>query len=132
MKANKYAELLPEVAADLEKLEKDVEGLRALYKFLRKKAGLIDRERLEAPVANGSEARPLVGMKQIEAAVMVLRQAGQPLKTRDIARRMIDSGFPSDDPARLKTSLFTTMTRRTDMFAKAGPGLWTLAKAGSH
>ncbi|MGD0897929.1 MAG: HTH domain-containing protein [Thermoguttaceae bacterium] len=132
MKANKYGELLQEVAADLEKLEKDVEGLRALYKFLRKKAGLVERERLGPPIANGSEAKPLAGVKQIEAAVMVLREAGQPLKTRDVARGMIEGGFPSNDPARLKTSLFTTMTRRTDMFAKAGPGLWTLAKAGSH
>ena len=128
MNANQYADLFAEVTADVERLEAELAQVQAVRKYLENKvekngSGVSDHSSERAP-----RSRPFAGMKQIGAAAIVLQDAKQPLKTREIAKRLIDGGFPAKDIARLKTSLFTTMTRKPEVFKKAGVGLWALAK----
>ena len=65
-------------------------------------------------------------MRQIEAAAKILEESGKPLKTAAIIEKMIAGGFPQQDVKKLRTSLFTSLSRKPDMFVKAGSGLWGL------
>jgi hypothetical protein len=128
MNKNKYTELYSEALADLQRLEAETDNMRRLCSYLQKKAG--PRGNDNAPPAS-PKSRRFADSKQIDAAKVVLSEASEPLKTREIAKRLIDGGFPSDDLPKLKTSLFTTMTRKTDVFKKVGAGLWTLQVSGA-
>jgi hypothetical protein len=131
MTAVQYSNLHVEVTADISRLETELVQLRAVQEYLAAKIGNEANEHSDRSGEVGSRSDRFVGMKQIGAAQIVLREAKRPLKTREIAKRLIDGGFHADDMARLKTSLFTTMKRKPDVFAKAGAGLWALTKTES-
>jgi hypothetical protein len=128
MNKTQYAELYVEASADLARLEAETENIRQLCNYLRTKAGdaANNNDSLHVRPVTPTKIRRFADFKQIDAAKIVLSEASEPLKTREIAKRVMDGGFPSQDLANLKTSLFTTMTRKADVFKKAGPGLWTL------
>jgi hypothetical protein len=65
-------------------------------------------------------------MRQIDAAAQILKESGQPLKTAAIVQEMVDGGFPQQDVSKLRTSLFTSLTRKPEVFEKVGTGLWGL------
>jgi 16S rRNA U1498 N3-methylase RsmE len=126
MDNKQYADLYLDVSAELERLEADVENKRRLRDYLREKAEQCGNNTPPGRSPRTPGSRRFAKSKQIDAAKVVLSEASEPLKTREIAKRLIDGGFPSDDLPKLKTSLFTTMTRKEGIFEKAGPGLWKL------
>lgn len=77
------------------------------------------------------QAMPYASLKQVDAAAEVLRSAGRPMRTPDIAAALIAGGFPMTDIKRLKVSLFTSMMRKPTVFEKVGSGMWTLRVAAS-
>ncbi len=127
MNVTQYTQLYREARADLANLEQEVTRLRAVCEYLQLKAGADTASPTSQP---RGVAGPFARMRQVDAARQVLRDATSPLKTSEIAKRLIAGGFPATDEARLKTSLFTTMTRKGEMFAKTGPGRWTLKEEG--
>jgi len=134
--AEQHARFYEEVQADIARLEAELEELRAVANYHRLKAGLGNATsgRAETTIAAAEErtsdakpgSGPFSSIKQVRAAEIVLRESSKPLRTSEIARRLIEGGYPALDAARLKTSLFTTMTRKKDVFVKAGVGLWTV------
>ena len=139
MDAEQHVRFYEEVKADIAELEQKLKELRAVANYHAIKARISRPEEGAGAThsmvgtRSGSQ-RPsnrYAGMRQIQAAKALLLVAGEPLRTAEIARRLIAGGFPAKDPAKLKTSLFTSMTRKQETFRKAGPGLWTLVSESS-
>ena len=134
MNAEQHAMFYDEVQADIARLETELTELKAVAQYHHLKAEMAADKVAEKSTKKTGIARvrvgPYVSMKQVEAAESVLRESPEPLRTREIAERLMNGGFPAKDIARLKTSIFTTMTRKTDVFEKAGAGLWKLKEAG--
>lgn len=129
------ATILNKVRDDIASLEKRLAEAKAAENYLVGMAEIPERQerqaaRTEQVVAPLAEAQPIIGpyttMKQFEAAAMILRTHGQPMKTADIVSEMIAGGFPQTDEKKLRVSLFTTLMRKPTMFAKAGSGTWSV------
>lgn len=65
---------------------------------------------------------------QVEAASTILREADKPLRAAEIAQTMLQHGFPTKDATKLRNGVFTTMTRRKDLFHKLEAGLWAIRR----
>jgi len=139
MDAEQHARFYEEIKADIAELEQKLDELRAVANYhaiksrISHPAGAVSAAESMAATRPGSQSvsNRYAGMRQIQAAEALLLEAREPLRTAEIAKRLIAGGFPAKDPARLKTSLFTSMTRKHATFRKAGPGLWTLVSAGN-
>jgi hypothetical protein len=69
-------------------------------------------------------------MGQRQAAVDVLQKAGRPMKTAEIAKAMIEGGYPFNggDYNKLAGYLFTSFKRAERQIKKVGVGLWEAVK----
>lgn len=63
---------------------------------------------------------------QGDIAAEILRDYGRPMRASEIAHVMINQGAADADRRKLRNSIFTTMTRKADVFQKVGTGMWTL------
>jgi hypothetical protein len=129
MNVASYGQIHADVTEDIARLEAELADLRSLRKYLENKAKLDGRKTGDLKHNDLPKSNRFANAKQIDAAAIILREASEPLKTREIVRRLVAGGFPATDLARLKTSLFTTMTRKDTVFAKAGAGLWKLKES---
>jgi hypothetical protein len=66
------------------------------------------------------------GMSQPEVARQILLENGTPMRAPDVVAKMVEAGYPCDNRTRLKNNMFTSMTRRDDLFEKVESGLWAL------
>ena len=132
MNTGQHAQFYEEVRADIAELEAKIAELRPVAKYHQDKAGSALRNNIQKTDENQPESaikdNCYSGMKQADAVIRILSNVKEPLRTREIAQQLIDGGYPSENIARLKTSIFTTMTRKADIFTKAGPGQWKLKK----
>ena len=128
--------LLEDVKSDIARLEEELNGLRLVAAYLSRSSG-VEAASADAPSTGkssfvhqttGRGHRFTEQTTQVEAAEVVLRDAGKgrPMSAMDIATTIAQRGYPREADRTFATSLFSTMSRRTDTFAKAGPGLWTL------
>ena len=127
MTSEYHAAFLADVRRHIADVEAKLAELRTVEHYL-----VSHPDHDEAIESNQIEERklPIANFTQIDAAVAILRAAGgRPLKTPAIVRKMIQSGYPASDSRKLKLSVFSAMSRRTDLFRKAGPGLWTLVES---
>lgn len=69
-------------------------------------------------------------LTQKEAAALVLKEAGEPLRTKEIVMRMVRGGYYPDAPERkqLENAVFSVMRRHDEIFAKISPGIWGLVE----
>jgi hypothetical protein len=130
-----HQQMLDQVRQEIQALESQLAVLRAVEQYHAHKASG-DAEpavvRLTvSPVTIGGAPR-FTNMNQTDAAVEVLREAGRPLSTADIAKALVQGGVRAKAPDRLKASLFPAMQRKPAVFRKAGPGLWALADGGRN
>gem|GEM_PF-4893674 len=134
-----HAAALEQINVEIQRLESELAIAKAVANYHAARVAKTEsadtkRERISKAVGNvqireataGSET-PYAAMTQYEAAATVLRNAGKPLKTGEIADEMISGGFPQTDRKKLSISLFTSLLRKKDVFEKAGSGLWKLA-----
>ncbi len=126
-----------EVQRDIEEMERQLDKLRTVALYHKIKAGVGSVQVVAYPAtitASPPTIAPMEstlgrfanGIPQSKAAKIVLEEAGRPLKTEEIARRMMREGYHTADIKALKGALFTTMSRQKHTFAKAGRGIWTL------
>ena len=124
MDARQYAEAYQDACQEIADLEQRLNELRSVAEFFRVRSEGFD------PAQGCEEATQPTGrfadLSQSQAAKILLRDAGQPLPTAEIAERLVAGGYPARDIDRLKASLFTTMQRQEHTFVKAGKGLWRL------
>ncbi len=64
---------------------------------------------------------------RLGVAGRVIRKAGHPLKTRAIAQKLIEEGVADQHNFKYLLNSLHNMLGRSPKFAKAGPGLWTMA-----
>lgn len=83
---------------------------------------------LPLKLSDAAEDRRFANMRQIDAAEQILSEAGRPMKTGEISKALLEGGFHQRDSKKLTTSLFTSLTRKPEVFRKAGTGLWDLSK----
>ena len=139
MDAVKHAECYHDVLADMKAAKREYFKLKAVAEYHRKKAGLaiglpVDIHNPE-PTTAGNRPRNtkrFSSSKQIDAAEAVLREAGRPLKTAEIAERMQREGFPMQSAKKLRNAIFTGMTRKPAVFKKLESGTWSLAALNGH
>lgn len=60
----------------------------------------------------------------------ILSRVGQ-MRTPDLAIAIIDRGFRRGDPEKVRASIFTTMSRRPDLFKNLGSGVWEARPGGT-
>lgn len=140
-----HALALKELTSEIQRLEKELAEARAVQSYHAARAVNVDAvydkpkpatevvtgTSVANPVATGGTGATLsqlATLTQYEAAAAVLRNAGTPLKTGQIAEAMISGGFPQKDRKKLTISLFTSLMRKPEVFTKAGSGLWKLAQ----
>lgn len=123
MNPEQHAEFYQEVLTDIAMCEKQLDELRAIAQYHAAKAGISGDSKPPKP---SRKAVRFAKIHQIKAVETILREAGEPLRTAEIVSRMKAGGFPGKDPARVKMSIFTSMTRKIDIFKKTGPGMWSL------
>jgi hypothetical protein len=141
MLADVHRDILNEVERDILVLGEKLQKLQAVAEYHASKLGV--QVQIPTPLAggaaaqngshadsNGHSATRFKNANQREAAAIVLREAGQPMRAGDIARQLVKYGYPK--PAKmgkLTNALFTTMTRDSKRFKKVGVGLWGLASS---
>lgn len=119
------AEMLADVQREIAALESQLSELRTVERYL-------GRHSLRG--ANSGEngksqaIRVAADLNQADAAALIIREAGNPLKTGIIANRMIERGL-SDVPAKqLTLSIYSTMSRKPEIFKRVAPGTWDLVR----
>ncbi len=134
MDSKQHSAAYEEVRRDIEELERRLAQLRLVAEYHRQKAGVPagGANSSNEPLSRNESPRNgrfSANISQRQAAALVLGESPKPMKTLVIAKKMIADGYPSNDIKKLKTSLFTTMTRQKRIFGKAGRGLWKLKEA---
>jgi hypothetical protein len=135
MDTNSHREFLREVERDIATLTEKLRELRAVADYHSRKLGIAPATAgaISGVNSNGHAAEPIrtfapdrfKRMSQREAAALIIREAGHALRAGDIARTMVEYGYPRPQKmGQLTNSLFTSMTRDTDRFVKIGPGQW--------
>jgi len=117
----------------LSEVESDIARLQSVADYLREKIAaangrVVPRGKSSAATSAGSSSSTsLAGFKQVDAAEIVLKEAGKPMPTADIARAMIDRGFEGGDFAKLRKNLYVALWRSSGgRFKSAGAGIWRL------
>lgn len=145
MLANAHREILAEVEHDIAVLTDKLRQLQAVASYHASKLGVDNGHAPETPI-NRLTAREAVHVysdvsrmfsegtaastrfknaNQREAAALILKEAGRPLRAGDIARTLIKGGYPKPTKlGKLTNSLFTSMTRDERRFKKVGVGMW--------
>ena len=136
-------ELLEKINLDIQRLEIELAEAKAAASYISRTMNRSPRKQapkksskkpakssmpLSADSTQVDLSKPLSELTQYEAAATVLKNAGKSLKTGEIADAMIAGGFPQTDRKKLSISLFTSMTRKSEIFKKAGSGSWKLAQ----
>src|SRR5688500_12162752 len=107
MNTNIHSDVLQEVRLDIAELEKQLAGLRAVEAYHAAKCGAPAKHGPKPEHTHNGQTKRFKGMGQREAATIVMREAGKPMRTGDIARAMLANGFEYADVAKLSNSLFT-------------------------
>jgi hypothetical protein len=128
--------LLADVMGDIARHEAELESLRRIANYLTIAADLPASKstNVHAPAVSNRQ-RFDENITQVRAAEIVLRDAGKghTMSAKEIARAIVDRGYPREADATFAMSLFSAMSRRIDIFAKDRPGQWTLLKFfGNH
>jgi len=132
MDAKQHLAAYKEVKQEIEALERQLTELRTVATYHRIKGRLHLRSAHQTrPAGATTQPERFTNMSQSEAAKVLLEEAGQPLRTGEIARRMVRGGYPGGDPKKLKSSLYTTMVRQKHTFDRVGPGTWAIAQASN-
>ncbi|MFO1043258.1 MAG: hypothetical protein U0941_15805 [Planctomycetaceae bacterium] len=76
----------------------------------------------QSPVASGSKFHPAIS--RAEMAEQVLKGERRLMRAADIVAKLKDYGFDCEPTQALRGAMFTSITRRTDLFTKHGSGLW--------
>jgi len=130
MDAAGHADAYREVLADMLKARSAYRKLKAVAEYHKLKAGLVITATPVSTNGRTGLARPpsnrFRGVKQIDAAEAVLREAGAPLKTAQIADAMLKHGFDGGNSKKLRNAIFTGMTRKPAVFQKLESGTWTI------
>jgi hypothetical protein len=128
-------QLLESIRKDIQVGKDKLVELATVEKYLLEKLGTVSATRSES---NGQLETSSIGhrikMTQLEAARKVLEEAGRTMSTWEITDEIIRRGYCPDAPPRnkLKNNLFSIMRKRSNLFRKAGRGLWGLVKAESQ
>lgn len=134
MQPSTPSDLLAEVRRDIGALQAKIDQLRSVEAYLADKIGDINRS-----AANGAaryeqmnserDQRRFSKMGQRQAAIAVMKEVGQPMRSGDVARAMMSGGYPYKlGVGKLSNSLFTSFTRGPGVFQKVGPGTWALTE----
>lgn len=121
--------ILDVIQADLARLRSEVEELARIESYL------LERPRLtEANARSLSESpqRRISPFSETTADIIatVMREIGAPMRAPEIAGRMLESRRVSPrELKQLSAVVFTTLSRRPDLFEKSSPGMWTLKAA---
>ena len=93
----------------------------------RSKRGSISKGDVATYYRAGSDlpTGPFGDATQIEIAEQVIREAGQPMHAKAVARRMIEQGYEPTNRDRLHQSLHTSMKRKPSVFRQSGDK-WTV------
>lgn len=86
--------------------------------------------RIPETVVNGTATNQYSDMTQRDAAVAVLKAAGKPLSTSDIANAMIAGGCGHDGNT-IRNSVYAALHRDPETFVRKGEGrygLWALTE----
>ena len=123
------------VTVDVDQLDTEIEATRRKLAHLEAARSAVLAFGRPHSTSNGTpsghDAAPalsqedVAGLKLYEAAAQILRKIGRPLKTPEIVAYLKALGIGAD-AVNLQTATFTAMTRKPEMFEKAGPGLWQL------
>ena len=116
--------MVQEIEAEIAALERNIDELRAVAKY--------HKDRMDKAAPKAVFARPITretralhrDMKQIDAAEIVLKEAGKPLKTGEIVERLEARGYPIPDAKKTRVSLYTSLLRRSDRFRRVAVGTW--------
>jgi hypothetical protein len=141
MNADLHREFLREIQQEMAGLSEKLRQLRSVADYHASKLGISipAADEMSSPLpplaTNGHKRPATVGIvanrfksaSQREAAETIIREAGRPMRCGEIARTMVEFGYPRPDKmSKLTNSLFTSMTRDTKRFRKAGTGLFGL------
>lgn len=136
MDAAGHAEAYRDVLADMLKAKREYRKLKAVAEYHKAKAGITgsDDDQPSRPSRQTTEigSDRFRDSRQIDAAETVLREAGKPMKTAEIADAMLRGGFPSDSNKKLRNAIFTGMTRKPGVFHKLESGTWALHYMNGH
>jgi hypothetical protein len=133
MHADSHREFLKEVEADIELYTEKLRELQAVRSYHASKlSGKPDRSvngsNGVAVSGTGPSTQQFKNSNQREAAAMILANSRQPMRAREIARVMLEGGYPKQEISKLSNALFTTMTRDPKRFRKVSAGLWGLVE----
>ena len=121
---------LDELRQQLVDMEQKAEELRAVIGFLTQaqSAGASENASSGAITVTRQPVMldpDLEGLSTPEAARLILQEAGEPLRTAEIAGALEARGY-GQELSNLQNSVFTSMTRRDDIFVKVDRGVWAL------
>jgi hypothetical protein len=82
---------------------------------------------LGTDISPAALAAAVQGKPKYEAAQIVLKGIGKPVRIPDIVRALTAANYGTELKRTIfVNSLYTAMTRREDVFVKKGPGEWAL------
>lgn len=115
-------ELVARLQEQIRRNEQENEALRQQIRNLAPEIKIVNGSLL-----TGGRSRTLVrnGLSLREAIVHVLREASEPLRSRDIVERVKNSGYKSR-ASNFGAMVNISLTRNTELFEKVGRGVYKL------
>lgn len=128
--AASVTDVLRDVQQDIEDTLKRLAELRAVETYLTRRTGNGQSPLPPAVTQKSSLDQRFEGKMKFEACEIVLRRAGKPMKTSEIAQFLHASGYARDMKLNaLANALFTAMKRKPETFSKPAPGTWGLVES---
>lgn len=131
----RHQEFLEEIAAERERLQRELDQLSAVEEYHRKIVSMNGTATrtirapalVQKPVITDAN---LTSANRHEACKIALHALGGAAKTNDISRWLVERGMGGefDNPRVFDATCFTAMKRHPELFKKTGRGEWKLAE----
>jgi hypothetical protein len=134
--------LLTEVRQDIPAMESELAELRRVESYLSKSPPPETEpteKSVPIPAADDAPAiAPSGRFKSVTslaaAAAEIIRENGRTMRSSEIAAILVQGGYPASgsDARAFPNTVFSAMSRRTDLFRKVSRGLWNVTKPATE
>lgn len=115
---------LDELRQEIAAREAELETLRSVERYIRSQ--LRETEETVTPSAIQDSER-FKALFAHDAAEIVLRERGEPMKTSEIVEALQAGGY-GENLSNIRNAVYTALDRKKETFRRDAPGTWALAE----
>jgi hypothetical protein len=129
MEYSKRIAILADVESDIQSLEAELSELRRLAAYLSREPHAASNHTASVAIESADSNRFAESPTLADAIQTILRDNGnRPMRAKEIGAFLTGGGYQraSSDERAFANTVFSSMSRRPDLFSKLGRGRWVL------